>query len=49
MEKDKKKDRLKQLYKQDKKYFGKNINNLESLNMKTCVQILSPDDWQMLL
>ena len=48
LEKDKKKDKLKLLFKQDKKYYSKNINNLESLNFNSCIDILSPDDWQML-
>ncbi len=48
LEKDKKKDKLKLLQRQDKKYFSKNINNLENLNYNNCVEILSPEDWQML-
>ncbi len=37
LEKDKKKDKLKVLQRQDKKYFSKNINNLENLNYNNCV------------
>lgn len=48
LEKDKKKDKLKVLQRQDKKYFSKNINNLESLNYNNCIDILSPEDWQMI-
>lgn len=48
MEKDKKKDKIKFLQRQDKRYFSKNINNLEQLNYNNCIEILSPEDWQML-
>ena len=37
LEKDKKKDKFKVLQRQDKKYFSKNINNLENLNYNNCV------------
>ena len=37
MEKDKKKDKLKLLFKQDKKYYSKNINNIENLNYDNSV------------
>ena len=37
LEKDKKKGKLKLLQRQDKKYFSKNINNLENLNYNNCV------------
>ena len=33
---------------QDRKYFPKNLNNLENLNYSNCIDILSPDDWCML-
>lgn len=49
LEKDKKKDKLKMLFRQDKKYYSKNINNLENLSFGNCVEILSPEDWLMLL
>lgn len=37
LEKSQKKDKLKLLQRQDKKYFSKNINNLENLNYNSCV------------
>lgn len=33
---------------QDKKYYSKNINNLETLNYQNCIEILAPEDWMML-
>lgn len=45
---DKKREREKFPYRQDKKYFSKNINNLESLNFNNCIEILSPEDWKIL-
>ena len=47
-EKEKKKEKLKFQQKQDKKYFSRNINNLENLSYRNCLEILSPEDWQML-
>ena len=47
-EKDKKKEKLKFQQRQDKKYFSRNINNVESLNKNNCIDILSPEDWLML-
>lgn len=32
----------------EKKAFSKNINSLEELNYKSCVEILSPEDWLVL-
>ena len=33
---------------QDKRYYSKNINNLEQLNYNNCLEILSPEDWMVL-
>ena len=32
----------------DKKTFSKNINSLEELNYRNCIELLSPEDWQVL-
>ena len=39
---------MKFLQRQDKKYFSRNINNIENLNKNNCIDILSPEDWLML-
>lgn len=44
---EKKKDRLFSL-RQDRRFFSKNINNLENLTYENCVDILSPEDWLVL-
>ena len=33
---------------QDKRYFSKNINNLENLTYDNCIDILTPEDWMIL-
>ncbi len=33
---------------QDRRFFSKNINNLENLNYDNCIDILSPEDWLVL-
>ena len=48
LEKEKKKEKEKLLQRQDKKYYSKNINNLEGLTYKNCVEMLAPEDWLML-
>lgn len=45
---DKKKEKLKLYQRQERKFFSKNVNNLENLNINSCIEILSPEDWQML-
>ena len=46
--KKKEKERLFNYGNQDKRYYSKNINNLESLNYNNCLEILSPEDWMVL-
>lgn len=44
---EKKKDRLWAM-RQDKRYFSKNINNLQNLTYDNCIDILTPEDWMIL-
>ena len=46
--KKKEKERLFNYGKQDKRYYSKNINNLEQLGWGNCLEILSPEDWMVL-
>lgn len=46
--KKKEKERLFHYGSQDKKYYSKNINNLEQLSYDNCLEILSPEDWLVL-
>ena len=32
----------------DKRFYSKNINNLEQLNYNSCLEVLSPEDWLVL-
>jgi tubulin polyglutamylase TTLL4 len=33
---------------EEKKYFSKNIKEVELINETNCLKMLSPDDWEML-
>lgn len=48
LDKDKKKDKMRLLQRQEKKYYSKNVNAIENLCYQNCIEYLAPEDWQML-